>query len=106
MSKQPRKGGQMDERVQRGQSASAGSEEGVATLVCLTCGTEYYFGEGGAPSNLACEKCGGTVFRRFDSSQEEDDVRSDFRDSTERDLRPDDAEGDALPGDVLDLNQG
>ncbi len=44
------------------------------------------------------------MFRAFDTSVG-DEVVDDFRDSTERDLDPDDPEGDALPGDVMDLNQ-
>jgi tryptophanyl-tRNA synthetase len=56
------------------------------------------------PEDLRCEKCGGSVFRSFHSSIG-DEAADDFRDSTERDLNPDDAEGDALPGDVMDLNR-
>ena len=44
------------------------------------------------------------MFREFHTNQG-DEAAEDFRDSTERDLAPDDAEGDVLPGDVLDLNR-
>lgn len=78
------------------------TDDAVLTLVCLKCGTEYYFSEDGPPDELTCEKCGGSVFRRFLSNRGEE-ASDDFRESTERDLDPDDAEGDTLPGDVLDL---
>lgn len=88
-----------------GAGAADGGEGGILTLVCLKCGTEYYF-EGKSPrGQVHCEKCGGEVFRSFYSAAEDDEAAQDFRDTTERDLDPDDAEGDTLPGDVLDLNR-
>ncbi|HUE96773.1 MAG TPA: hypothetical protein VMN39_08940 [Longimicrobiaceae bacterium] len=36
----------------------------------------------------------------------DNEAAADFRDSTDRDLDADDAEGDTLPGDVMDLNRG
>jgi hypothetical protein len=53
---------------------------------------------------MKCEKCGGTVFRSFYDAIG-DEAADDFRDSTERDLDPDDAEGDVMPGDIMDLNR-
>ena len=97
-----------DDDPARGEAMRApgrGDEEGVLTLVCFKCGTEYYFGSSAPPEDLVCEKCHNTVFRSFYSHQTEDEVATDFQESTERDLLPDDPEGDALPGDVLDLNQ-
>ena len=76
----------------------------VLTLICVTCGKEYFFEDEQPGDDLRCEKCGGTVFRSFDTLVG-DEADDDFRDSTERDLDPDDPEGDALPGDVMDLNQ-
>lgn len=76
----------------------------VLTLVCEKCGKDYFFEDERPPENMECEKCGGTVFRAFDSTVG-DEASDDFRDSTERDLHPDDAEGDTLPGDVMDLNR-
>ena len=75
----------------------------VLTLVCETCGKDYFFEEMQPEPGMACEKCGGTVFRSFHASIG-DEAADDFRDSTERDLDPDDAEGDVMPGDVMDLN--
>ena len=58
----------------------------------------------GTVLTLVCEKCGGTVFRSFHETVG-DEASDDFRDSTERDLDPDDAEGDVMPGDIMDLNR-
>jgi hypothetical protein len=55
------------------------------------------------PDDLTCEKCGSTVFRRFDASTRPNDVQSDFSASTERDTSPDDASTDVTRGDILDL---
>jgi DNA-directed RNA polymerase subunit RPC12/RpoP len=78
---------------------------GVLVLVCMTCGHEYTFGSGETPpDDLRCEKCDSTVFRRFDDAPVPDEARADFRDQTERDLAPDDPEGDATAGDLHDLN--
>jgi hypothetical protein len=82
----------------------AGQSSGeVLTLVCETCGKDYFFEDEQPPRGIKCEKCGGTVFRSF-HDRAGDDAADDFRDSTERDLDPDDPEGDVLPGDVMDLN--
>ncbi len=75
----------------------------VLTLICESCGKSYFFEDEAPSADLACEKCGGTVFRSFQDSVG-DEVVDDFRDATERDLNPDDPEGDTLPGDLLDLN--
>ena len=91
----------MDE--QQGQPTPAG---GVLTKVCLTCGQEYYLTAESAAGALACEKCGSTVFRDFFTHTEGDEAAEDFADTTGRDLDPDDAEGDAMPGDVIDLDAG
>lgn len=82
-----------------------GDEGGVLTLVCVTCGQEYYFSESQPSGEMICEKCGNGVFREFYTPPAGDEVAQDFDDTTGRDLDPDDAEGDTLPGDVLDLNR-
>jgi hypothetical protein len=92
-----------DEEPRRGREGEEG-EGGVLTLVCFTCGTEYYFAAEQPPGSMRCEKCRSTVFRSFHSAGAEDEAVLDFRETTERDLDPDDAEGDVMPGDVLDLN--
>lgn len=78
---------------------------GVLTMVCLKCGTEYYFTDSRPPEGMTCEKCGGGVFRDFFTPDEDNEAAADFTDSTDRDLDPDDAEGETLPGDVMDLNR-
>ena len=82
-----------------------GPAEAVLTLVCLTCGWEYYVPEGGAQGGIRCEKCGSTVFREFLTPAAGDEAARDFDEVTARDLDPDDPEGDTLPGDVIDLNR-
>lgn len=76
----------------------------VLTLICEVCGKDYFFEDEPPPPDFRCEKCGSTVFRSFDSSVG-DEAADDFRDSTERDLDPDDPEGDVAPGDIMDLNR-
>lgn len=83
---------------------TAAEDEGILTLVCFKCGTEYYFEDGPPPEKMTCEKCGNGVFRSFYSS-EGNEALDDFEDTTHRDLDPDDAEGETLPGDVMDLNR-
>jgi hypothetical protein len=98
----------MRDEQQSGREPSESSErpaEGVLTLVCLTCGKEYFFADAPPPAEMSCEKCGGTVFRNFYSPAEDDEAARDFQDSTARALDPDDPEGDALPGDLMDLDR-
>lgn len=85
--------------------SGGGGPTDVVLLVCMTCGREYQYDSGSElPSELECEKCGGEVFRRFDDAAVPDEVQADFREATERDLDPTDAEGDATRGDLHDLN--
>lgn len=86
-----------------GDAQSPGPDR-MLTLVCEKCGKDYFFDDEPPQAGMKCEKCGGTVFRSF-YSVVGDDAADDFRDSTERDLDPDDAEGDVLPGDIMDLNR-
>lgn len=82
-----------------------GAGPDVVLMVCVECGREYQFEEGESlPDDLTCEKCGNEVFRRFDDAATPDEVRADFRESTERDLATDDPAGDATRADLHDLN--
>jgi hypothetical protein len=101
----PGASGGRDDAAGATEGRAAEPAEGVLTLVCLKCGKEVFFDEGSPPAGLTCEKCGGSVFRDFFSS-EGDEASDDFRETTERDLDTDDAEGDTLPGDLIDLNRG
>lgn len=97
-------GGRDDPEAGPAESDESGSEGGVLTRVCLTCGKEYFFSEYEPPAGMLCERCGGSIFRSFFTAGGGDEAARDFEDSTARDLDPDDAEGDALPGDVIDLD--
>ena len=88
----------------RANPAGDGPATEVLTLVCEKCGKDYFFEDEPPPPDMKCEKCGGTVFRSFHAVVG-DEASDDFRDSTERDLDPDDPEGDVLPGDIMDLNR-
>jgi DNA-directed RNA polymerase subunit RPC12/RpoP len=97
--------GGRDDAEARRPGASDDREEGVLTLVCLTCGREYFFADSAPEASMSCEKCGSAVFRSFFSHTDDDEAAADFVESTQRDLDPDDPEGDVLPGDVLDLDR-
>ncbi len=105
-------GKQANEQPRRNPAADPGDDEvrgrepvdTLLTLVCENCGKDYFFDDEPPPAGMKCEKCGGTVFRSFYESVG-DEAADDFRDSTERDLDPDDPEGDVMPGDIMDLNR-
>ncbi|MEJ2187741.1 MAG: hypothetical protein P8Z36_17770 [Gemmatimonadota bacterium] len=78
------------------------SEDHVLVAVCEECGREYFFQEA-VPEDLACERCGNQVFRTFEADTVPDEVEDEFREETERDLAPDDPEGDVVDGDIRDL---
>lgn len=97
-----------DSRDRAGVSSRGPTEppaEGVLTMVCVKCGTEYHFADAPPPEGMSCEKCGSEVFRDFFTPEANAEAAEDFDHSTARDLDPDDAEGDTLPGDVMDLNR-
>lgn len=81
------------------------NESGVLVEICVECGREYTFEDEEPPEELKCEKCGGTVFRAYFEPAQESEAAADFRDSTERDLDPQDAEGDVTEGDLVDLDR-
>ena len=88
-----------------GEEREAGATGGVVLLVCQKCGREYqYQAVAEAPDDLTCDKCGNTVFRRFDATETPDEAQAEFREETERDLAADDPAGDATRGDLHDLN--
>jgi DNA-directed RNA polymerase subunit RPC12/RpoP len=77
--------------------------EGVLVQICLKCGKEYHFDDEPPPGDLACEKCGSEVFRTFHADAGGDEVREDYRESTERDTLTDDPATDVTRGDLHDL---
>lgn len=81
-----------------------GEPADLLTMVCVKCGKEYFFENQDPPEGLTCEKCGGTVFRSFDTVSG-DEAAEDFAETTERDLGTDDSGTETMPGDVLDLNR-
>jgi DNA-directed RNA polymerase subunit RPC12/RpoP len=85
----------------------AGADEkggSVLVQVCLECGREYYFEQEQQPEELACDRCGNTVFRSFHAERTPDEVQQDFSESTDRDLATDDPATDVSLGDLHDLN--
>jgi DNA-directed RNA polymerase subunit RPC12/RpoP len=76
--------------------------DGVLVQVCLTCGKEYMF-DAEPPSDLACDKCGSTVFRSFVGRPRPDEVDDDFREATDRDTLTTDPATDVTQGDLHDL---
>ena len=85
-------------------AGGAENRRSVLVEVCLECGREYYFDQVEPPAELACERCGNTVFRAFDAERVPDEVQQDFSETTERDLATDDPATDVSLGDLHDLN--
>lgn len=81
-----------------------GLADGVLVQVCVECGKEYFFEETPPPAEQQCERCGNTVFRSFFHVTGDDEVEAEFRESTERDLTPDEPATDVTRGDLYDLN--
>lgn len=48
-------------------------DDGLTTLVCVTCGAELYV-EDGTPDRPVCPKCKSTVFRAFTTPTRADEV--------------------------------
>lgn len=74
----------------------------LTTWVCVTCGNELYTRGGGA-GHLVCPRCGGAVFRPFDSPSSRDAVARDFLESTARDINLGDSEPGTAETDRHDL---
>jgi len=89
----------------RKQASGGAASEGILVEICVECGREYTFEDEPPPDDLTCEKCGGQVFRSYFESAEASDAERDFRETTERDTDPDDAEGDVTRGDLVDLDR-
>lgn len=83
---------------------ASGMADGVLVQVCVECGKEYFYDDQPPPSEQKCERCGNTVFRSFFDVTEEDDVVADFRETTDRDVTPEDPGTEVSRGDLYDLN--
>lgn len=77
----------------------------ILVQVCIECGTEYIIEEGESAREVACDKCGNTVYRSFDALAGSDDVDSAFREATERDTATRDGPTDVTRGDLHDLGR-
>jgi DNA-directed RNA polymerase subunit RPC12/RpoP len=76
---------------------------GVTTLVCLTCGKEKFFTQE-VPAAVACDQCGSTVFRNFDTPTEPDEAVIDALEVQARSMAYGDSSPDTTPGDLHDLD--
>jgi DNA-directed RNA polymerase subunit RPC12/RpoP len=76
---------------------------GLVTLVCLTCGNEHSYDES-VPSQLKCEKCGGTVFRQFATPTEPDEASIAALEAQARSIALDDVSPQTARDDVHDLD--
>lgn len=78
--------------------------DGVLVQVCVECGKEYFYDDTEPPVDQKCERCGNTVFRSFFDAIGADEVVADFRETTERDITPEDPATEVSRGDLYDLN--
>lgn len=88
-----------------GMQKPTGKDEAVATMVCVTCGAEQFFADR-VPERLVCDKCGGTVFREFDTPSANDQVAESTLEEQARSVSYGDASPGTATGDVLDLDMG
>lgn len=75
----------------------------VVTLVCITCGREQ-FHERALPKSATCDKCGGTVFRSFDTPTTPDDATIASLEEQARSMSFGDPSPDGTIGDARDLD--
>lgn len=76
---------------------------GVVTMVCITCGNEKFFDKE-IPRAITCERCGGTVFRQFDTQTRPDDAAIDALESQARSISYGDSSPQTSPDEVKDLD--
>ena len=78
--------------------------QGVTTLVCLTCGNEKTF-ETSVPASLTCDKCQGTVFRRFDTPTDPDEATLSNLEEQARSIQYGDSSPQTTADEVRDLEE-
>jgi hypothetical protein len=76
---------------------------GVVTMVCITCGAEQFF-DRTMPGALTCTKCGGTVFRQFDTPTVPDEATLDQLDQQARSRSYGDPSPGTAPDEIADLD--
>ena len=86
-------------------AAKPAADSGILVQICVECGREYTFEDEPPPDDMACEKCGGKVFRSYYETENPSDAQRDFAETTDRDMHPDDPEGDTTSGDLVDLER-
>ena len=88
-----------------GKQKPTGKDGPVTTMICVTCGNEKFF-DGPPPSAIACDKCGGAVFRAFETPAADDEAAASAAEEQARSM----SYGDPSPGttrdEVLDLDGG
>lgn len=89
----------------KAEAKPAAGDTGILVQICVECGREYTFEDEPPADDMKCEKCGGSVFRSYYETEEPSEASQDFEDTTGRDMRPDDPEGDTTRGDLVDLER-
>ena len=88
-----------------GKQKRTGKDGAVATLICVTCGAEQFFDDA-VPNALKCPKCGGTVFRAFDTPASSNQAASAAAEEQARSMAYGDSSPQTAPDEVIDLDQG
>ena len=76
---------------------------GIVTMVCITCGADQSF-DRAVPGALTCGKCGGTVFREFDTPTRPDEATLDQLDSQARSRSYGDPSPGTSPDEIAELD--
>ena len=76
---------------------------GVVTMVCITCGNEKFYDQQ-VPGSITCDKCGGTVFRAFDTPTVPDDATLDQLEQQARSRSYGDPSPGTAPDEITDLD--
>jgi predicted nucleic acid-binding Zn-ribbon protein len=88
-----------------GKQKPTGKDGPVATMICVTCGAEQFF-DRAVPGAITCAKCGGTVFREFDTPAADDEAAASAAEEQARSMAYGDSSPGMSPDEVIDLDQG
>lgn len=86
-----------------GARARTDSDVAMTTMVCITCGNEEFFDQR-VPETLKCRRCGGTVFRTFETPEATDEAAAAAAEEAARSIAYGDASPDTAPDEVRDLD--